>query len=261
MRKTLLVMAMVSALAMSTLGAAVASDAMLAPFTQDELDDNWVADRQYPSGGVNSVTFDGRDDVAKISIIGEEQDSDPFRQFEGIKKVDDFGLAVQVDLFVDSDWQSQSPVNVGFWASDDPISAYPLIVYRNSASVDAGFYTWDVVYDEGAGVWVGVYVPADTEVKYDDWNTLSMALDPDEGVVNYAINGDDVGSIDASGERIGQVFLNHYNAGDRNYEAYWHAGVAEPTSKDDCKNGRWEEFGFRNQGQCIQFVNTGRDSR
>ena len=37
--------------------------------------------------------------------------------------------------------------------------------------------------------------------------------------------------------------------------------VDEPTSMDDCKNGGWEAFGFRNQGQCIRYVNTGQDSR
>lgn len=35
----------------------------------------------------------------------------------------------------------------------------------------------------------------------------------------------------------------------------------DPTNKDDCKNGGWADFGFRNQGQCIRFVNTGKDSR
>ena len=35
----------------------------------------------------------------------------------------------------------------------------------------------------------------------------------------------------------------------------------DPKTKDDCKNGAWETFGFRNQGQCIRFVNTGKDSR
>jgi hypothetical protein len=34
-----------------------------------------------------------------------------------------------------------------------------------------------------------------------------------------------------------------------------------PTTQDECKNGGWEDFGFRNQGQCIRFVNTGQDSR
>jgi hypothetical protein len=28
-----------------------------------------------------------------------------------------------------------------------------------------------------------------------------------------------------------------------------------PTAKDDCKKGGWAGFGFRNQGQCIKFVN------
>ena len=35
----------------------------------------------------------------------------------------------------------------------------------------------------------------------------------------------------------------------------------DPQTKDDCKNGGWEQFGFKNQGQCIRFVNTGKDSR
>lgn len=37
--------------------------------------------------------------------------------------------------------------------------------------------------------------------------------------------------------------------------------VNDPTTKADCKNGGWDEYGFKNQGQCIRFVNTGKDSR
>ncbi|HVM14126.1 MAG TPA: hypothetical protein VM287_07330 [Egibacteraceae bacterium] len=36
---------------------------------------------------------------------------------------------------------------------------------------------------------------------------------------------------------------------------------ANPQSRGDCQNGGWQDYGFRNQGQCIQFVNTGKDSR
>lgn len=32
-------------------------------------------------------------------------------------------------------------------------------------------------------------------------------------------------------------------------------------TKDQCKEDGWMAFGFRNQGQCIRFVNTGQDSR
>ena len=37
--------------------------------------------------------------------------------------------------------------------------------------------------------------------------------------------------------------------------------IANPTSKKDCKRGGWAAFGFRNQGQCVSFVQTGRDRR
>jgi hypothetical protein len=34
-----------------------------------------------------------------------------------------------------------------------------------------------------------------------------------------------------------------------------------PATTDDCKKDGWADYSFRNQGQCIQFVNTGKDSR
>jgi hypothetical protein len=45
------------------------------------------------------------------------------------------------------------------------------------------------------------------------------------------------------------------------YTAYWHAGVEEIDAREQCKDGGWEDAGFRNQGQCLRFVNTGQDSR
>jgi hypothetical protein len=36
---------------------------------------------------------------------------------------------------------------------------------------------------------------------------------------------------------------------------------ADPLTKDDCKDGGWEVYGFRNQGQCVRFIETGGDSR
>lgn len=35
----------------------------------------------------------------------------------------------------------------------------------------------------------------------------------------------------------------------------------DPANKDECKKGGWADFGFKNQGQCIKFVETGVDSR
>jgi hypothetical protein len=38
-----------------------------------------------------------------------------------------------------------------------------------------------------------------------------------------------------------------------------HDAVPLPTSKDQCKNGGWRNFGttFKNEGQCVSFVATG----
>jgi hypothetical protein len=52
--------------------------------------------------------------------------------------------------------------------------------------------------------------------------------------------------------------------GERDWDFDWTpfaVGANDPTTKDDCKGGGWERFGFRNQGECIRFVNTGQDSR
>lgn len=37
--------------------------------------------------------------------------------------------------------------------------------------------------------------------------------------------------------------------------------ACSPEVKNDCKKGGWEAFGFKNQGQCVRFVETGKDSR
>lgn len=257
-RKTLGATALAVALMFSMAASAVASGHMLDPFTQDELDNNWEADRLYPSGGVESVAAHGRTDVAAISMDSSQaSDQGDWWGYEGIKQVADHGSAVQVDLYVPSAWQGH-PANAGFWASDAPtISVYPIIAFRNSDTVPAGFYTWD-----GAG-WVNSGIP----VNYDGWNTLALSLDTTNEVINYAINGQDAGDVAATGDSIGQVFLNQYNYGAFDpdnavdYTSHWHVGLEDIDSKDQCRDGSWEEAGFKNQGQCIKFVSTGQDSR
>ena len=34
-----------------------------------------------------------------------------------------------------------------------------------------------------------------------------------------------------------------------------------PETMADCKKGGWETYGFKNQGQCVRYVETGKDSR
>ena len=37
--------------------------------------------------------------------------------------------------------------------------------------------------------------------------------------------------------------------------------VSGPQTKDDCKNGGWESYGFKNQRHSVRYVETGKDSR
>ena len=36
---------------------------------------------------------------------------------------------------------------------------------------------------------------------------------------------------------------------------------AGPQAKEDCKDNGWAQFGFKNQGQCVRYIETGKDSR
>lgn len=46
---------------------------------------------------------------------------------------------------------------------------------------------------------------------------------------------------------------------ERDWDFDWTAFSAYTT--DDCKNDGWMDLGFQNQGQCIRYANTGKDSR
>jgi hypothetical protein len=37
--------------------------------------------------------------------------------------------------------------------------------------------------------------------------------------------------------------------------------VANPETSLECKKGGWENYGFKNQGQCVRYVETEKDSR
>lgn len=52
--------------------------------------------------------------------------------------------------------------------------------------------------------------------------------------------------------------------GERDWDFDWTTFTVpscDPETKNDCKDDEWEFYGFWNQGQCIRYVNTGKDSR
>jgi hypothetical protein len=71
-----------------------------------------------------------------------------------------------------------------------------------------------------------------------------------------------ISATDQRGTGFSRIFddpaiLNSTGGDGTDIGAYEHHPTF-PTSKDQCKNGGWKAFGFKNQGQCIQFVNTGK---
>jgi hypothetical protein len=83
-----------------------------------------------------------------------------------------------------------------------------------------------------------------------------LAVRPTDGVI-FA-SGGDAGRLWTLSPSGTQTFLGLTNVGGVGDLAF----TPLPTSKADCKNGGWQRFSFpysfKNQGDCIQFVNTGK---
>ena len=78
---------------------------------------------------------------------------------------------------------------------------------------------------------------------------------------------DGAGSAYVTGGAVSTNFPTTSGAAQTTHAGSFDAFVAKiefvplptPTSKDQCKNGGWQSFGlFKNQGDCVSFVNTGK---
>lgn len=248
----------------------------LDPFTQNELDTDWEADRQFPTDEVTSVTAFNRDNVARIGIDSDETEDDTFRRTEGIKTVgnQNFGTAVEVDLYLDPNWEDNA-TRAGFWVVGDDGSEeardnfFGIVEFVNlepsssGESVEGDHEGWRV-WDSENG-WTNL----PTDYSYGEWVTLGIELDTENQEYTYYINDTEVGTAAGGENFIRELFLDSYNygkdkfpnLGNDSYAAHWHAGLLNPETKTDCKKGGYADYGFKNQGKCIQFVNTGKDSR
>jgi len=257
---------LISLLGFAGLASASNHFSFLNPFTQNEIDSNWEADRQFPSDGATSVSAFGRDDVARIGVDGSATQSGTFQRTEGIKTVgaQDFGTAVRVDLYIDPDWEDQAVRN-GFWVVGDNGSGardewYGIIEFVNlepstSGNSSQGDHEGWRFWDSENG-WTNL----DTVFTYGEWVTLGIELDTENKMYNFYIDGELVGSGTAGENFIRELFLNSYNygldvfpnLGNGDYTTHWHVGIHAPMTPEDCKNGGWEQHGYKNQGQCVR---------
>ena len=95
-----------------------------------------------------------------------------------------------------------------------------------------------------------------TSAPYTQEHVGGLAVRPTDGVI-FA-SGGDKGTIYTLSPTGTQTFVGFTNVGGTGDLAF----TPLPTSKDQCKKGGWQRFrfpySFKNQGDCIQFVNTGK---
>lgn len=213
----------------------------------------WVGDRTYPTGGVSVGPFDGRTGVLTMNIDGSKMASDPWYRYEGLQRNIEGSTAVKADLYVDSSWPSS--VNAGMWGvgvdKDSAISAYPIIAF-----VKDGSYTGWRTFNDETGAWVDM-----TAVPYHTgWNTVELTFNSLNTTFDFTVNGKSAGSSAATGSvGLSAVILNNKNFS-TSYAVHWSnlaTGVVmkAPMSKSQCMNNSWRSYGFKNQGECVSYVN------
>jgi hypothetical protein len=226
------------------------------PLTQPELDANWGIDRAVPSGGYESVSFEGRENVLELRVDPDNRSSDSsFFYTEGLKRQTTDAAALKADLYVDPTWAGQD-IRAGLWPvghDPDEGSAYPIVEYYQDTTLgESGWRVWDSVTG-----WVdhpGTTGPG-------DWATLEVILDVDADEVTLSVDGVSVTLPALGTTTLGHAIFNTFNFGPGTpaYEVHFsNFAVGEvfegPVSKDDCRNGGYADFGFKNQGLCVKSL-------
>lgn len=230
-------------MALGSVLAAYAETTMLDTFTQSELDTNWVPDRQAPSEGANSVDAFGREDVARIGVDSSATQPGIFQRTEGIKSAvpQDYGEGVQVDLYVDPDWQDKA-VRAGFWVVGydgvgDRDDFFAIVEFVNNEPCDEADCSnqANIADHEGWRTWDSVngWTHHSTPFQYGEWATLGIELDAEDEEYHYFINDLEVATGPGGEHYIYEVFLNSYNYGEDDfptlssddYAAHWHIGL------------------------------------
>ncbi len=242
----------------------------------------WVTDRYDPAGFANVGNFQGHSNVLGISIdastgFGARPGAfgNIFYSTQGRKYTfappAGAGSTLSADLYIPASWGDAANGNVrtDMWGTmvdgSSSVVAYSIVGFTNYGGAPR-LRVWDS--DTVAG-WVDLATP----VAYGTWHRLSIELMPDS-TFRYYINGTlvytDLTTYAATG--FAEVIMQAYNfehptipgAVLAPYTAHWSNTVGVPSNKDQCKNGGWANLrrpdgsSFKNQGDCIQYVNTGK---
>lgn len=127
--------------------------------------------------------------------------------------------------------------------------------YQNGhATVGSGWQSWNPL----DGIWWSSHVQADhpcTQASPCSWEDI-LAAWPDATISGNTLfkAGGNWESFDGNVDAF-TIGVNGENT------TYDFEPALTPVSKDQCKDGGWQQFNspvFKNQGDCIEFVNTGK---
>lgn len=156
----------------------------------------WYTDRYAPAGFA-TANFGGDNRLALILSATAGPDGRPaaysssFYNTQG-RKIDTApgtGFA-SVQMYIASNFASDPNRVGGIWATGDAVrDIYPILEFANGK-----FQGWD---STGAGAWTILGLP--TGFTTDSWHTLSMALNLSTNMIDYAVDGQGLGSVSADG--------------------------------------------------------------
>jgi hypothetical protein len=279
--KKMLVTALVAALISMTFSSTVLAAGSIMP-SFATLPIGWTTDRYEPASFANFGTFQGHSNVLGIGInstTGLPARPAPYQytfyntQGRGydFSPVAGPSSVLSADLFIPASWGDSSNGNVrtDMWGTmvdiTSDISAYAIIGFTNYGGAPR-LRVWD---EDTANGWVDLATP----VTYGAWTRFAIELQADSSI-NFYANGTLVYTDYTTNNTAAfkGTIMQAYNFDDpaipgailAPYTAHWSNSVPVPTTANQCKNGGWKNVfradgnGFKNQGDCIQYVNTGK---
>jgi hypothetical protein len=233
------------------------------------LEDNqtpgaWYVDRYEPAAFTAPTAFDGDDRLRHLIFEFDGGQYRPgglsgaFYNTQGRKyDLPEVATAMQVELYVPSDWATTGRRMAGFWGTafdaSDAVSGYPIIEFTSdSAGTDQPQPRFRA-YDNG--VWIDMGLP--TGFTYDSWVTLEMRLVPSTGEFIYEVGDLDAATTALSGTssvRIANVILQGHNTeAGVTYTIHWDNFEFSivPNGCTDMAACNYDPAATCNDGSCI----------
>ena len=159
-------------------------------------------------------------------------------------------LALPFTSFAATDWEAQAPTALVFTCGGGEYPHTVLTINQSESGVltgtgdydPDGAYTWDLagqVTDDTVTFSI-TYTGAALGSVYTQTGTIAL---------DGSVSGTSTGNCQTFTMPAGSFVVNEPEE------------PTDPATKEECKKGGWEDFGFKNQGQCVRFVETGKDSR